>query len=1226
MQEVEEARTELEQDGIQEKRPDGTYGFTEEAVTPDPEPNQGTSVKDMLDDYEAKTAPTEEAPAPREIPSSEMEVGGSVMEGDLPDGDPGVDPWADPSLPEVDAIKRGVDQLDDEGLQRAAQGEGVVEAIEAELDQELDFEEQPQQLVTAPADKLAPSAIPYMDQIAGFSNSKVISLANPANSQLLFERVSAMTGKELEDFSRGDVIKGIQSLAEKDNIQFLPNRVDPQAGGLVATSEIKAAPEKFQYKTGIDDKGRQKGNSLEGVEKWSTDSEGVLDVWEDPDDGQIYVVNGHNRLAAAQGMGVESLLVRFIPARTVEQARSFGAIANIAAGSGTAFDAAKYLREQGIDSVEALQAAGIPMASGLGSQGLALSKLPPGLFQDAVDGALEMGKAIAIGQSGLSPEDMIRVAGMSRDLSNAATFELVQMAQTAPKVESGQAGLFGAEFMDTMGIKADLAARVRSALNTDKRLFTGTAKDKAAAKLAERGNTQVDQAAAGREAQAVGQALDVFQAEKYAEGTEISRLLNEGTEDIANGGQKAVVVRRLVAEISQQQSSRPAPKAEPEPEVAPNKELNFDEKYADSSSEELLQLRQDADKYLLTDRKRQNREQKKAEMDAQYDEWGQWMDAGQPEPMVVTPKPADWNKVVRDLDRDAWASQFIEWYDQRKDLPLTPEQRKDLKKKIIKKAIQAKEVRPSATETPVLDDPAQSLEELVVDPINAMREEIRLAGKYAEMDAAAGAAEAQATRVQEGFYEQDLNEQKNKGLLERFPDEPEPVVPEPEGEPSYALPADVAKSKPRYGAGVVQFGSDLDRAAYIIRSKSKKSKGEDRIIASLEEQGLDVAAVRAHGEKVKTAIGDVIKEKTGSRRAPQSSMEIVVPAVPFGAEPLLSPGPNLPVTPRPGRAILDQEAIREALDAEIEAIVGKRPYDKNLLDSGPSDSFPLPKAHGGDGKLMTTAAGRYYSATDVIAIYDLATADRWMLDETAWHESWHRLQFQNLTRKEMAVLNGAKARSRLEEMASLPVIMNAMRVAGKKPSSIEMQAFAFQKYVSYRRAGIEDPFTRTKTDNSWIAQKEALQYADAMGQRVGDMEGDPLLDMFLGVMGKDLTTTYKKFFDKLYTMIERLENFAKGNGFQSVKDVYERAYSGGMARRKKIYDAKLISSLVNSKDAKKLAKGVKLAGISEQRGEFLELWSLDNDPDALNSFLENGSRQIQFQRDALIQQAIKEGC
>ena len=62
-------------------------------------------------------------------------------------------------------------------------------------------------------------------------------------------------------------------------------------------------------------------------------------------------------------------------------------------------------------------------------------------------------------------------------------------------------------------------------------------------------------------------------------------------------------------------------------------------------------------------------------------------------------------------------------------------------------------------------------------------------------------------------------------MLDDFPEptEPEPL-PEPEGEPSYQLPAD---GQVRRGmARTVVFGSDLDRAAYIIRSKSKKSKGE----------------------------------------------------------------------------------------------------------------------------------------------------------------------------------------------------------------------------------------------------------------------------------------------------------------------------------------------------------------------------------------------------------------
>ena len=170
----------------------------------------------------------------------------------------------------------------------------------------------------------------------------------------------------------------------------------------------------------------------------------------------------------------------------------------------------------------------------------------------------------------------------------------------------------------------------------------------------------------------------------------------------------------------------------------------------------------------------------------------------------------------------------------------------------------------------------------MLSPIRAIQEEIAQADAYARADAEQKMAEIEARDEANGYYEQDIQQQLDNGMLDDFPEptEPEPL-PEPEGEPSYQLPADVAKSKPRYGLGTVVFGSDLDRAAYIIRSKSKKSKGEDRIIASLEEQGLDVAAVRKHGEKVKKAISDQVLDMTGSRRAPQSAMEIQVEAVPF---------------------------------------------------------------------------------------------------------------------------------------------------------------------------------------------------------------------------------------------------------------------------------------------------------------------------------------------------------
>ena len=75
----------------------------------------------------------------------------------------------------------------------------------------------------------------------------------------------------------------------------------------------------------------------------------------------------------------------------------------------------------------------------------------------------------------------------------------------------------------------------------------------------------------------------------------------------------------------------------------------------------------------------------------------------------------------------------------------------------------------------------------------------------------------------------------------------------------------------------ITFASDLDRAAYIISNKAKASKGEARIIKALEEQGYDIAEIRARGDEVKTLIQDVIEEQTGSRRAPQEAMTLEIP-------------------------------------------------------------------------------------------------------------------------------------------------------------------------------------------------------------------------------------------------------------------------------------------------------------------------------------------------------------
>lgn len=1168
IKEVEEARNWTEENGIQEKTPDGKYEFTPEEYGPQEAPEQGpqeppVAEGNILDNYEQRRA----------------EVVG--------DAEP-----VDPEAPEVSTVVRGLDQLDDAQLQRLDQAETLVEELDAELENStVEFVDRPQQLVAAPADRLADTTIPYMDQIAAINNDDLLSMADPRNSQQLFQRVSEITGKELEDFTRKDVMAGIESLANKDNIQFLPNRIDPQSGGLADVNEIKVDPERFQYKSNVNDQGQQKGNSLEGVDKWSTDFEGVVDVWEDPTDGEIYVVNGHNRLAKAKEMGVGSIRVNFIPARTAEQARAFGAAANIASGSGTAFDAAKYFRDSGLDNAQALEAAGIPMAGerSLGAQGLALSKLPPGVFQDAVDGKLPLSTAVKIGSSGLSPENMIRVASITQDMGPMAALEVIDMAKTAPRVESGEMTLFGAEVMDTIKIKAELAARLRSEMTSAKNTFKGAAKDRNAKRL-QQANTNVDQAAATEQAGYAEQLLGTFDAEKYAEGTEIGRLLNEGTEDIASGAKPAAVARRLMAEL-QDQPLAPQPKAKPEPEV----EASPEQQWEALSTEEAMLKREQAEKKLLSQRKIDNRKKVISDADDAFANEGE----------------VDLKKVERaqkQLDDHAEADAYIAWYDQRNDLPLTPDQRNDIKKNLIKKARDNGEIRPDATPTPTLDNPAQQLEELVFQPINAMREEIRLADQYARQDAVEADAQARAKREANGYYGQDIDKKLDNGLLEDFPEDT-PDYPEPEGEPSYQLPADVAKSKPRYGLGVVQFGSDLDRAAYIIRSKSKKSKGEDRIIASLEEQGLDVAAVRKHGEKVKKAISDQVLDMTGSRRAPQSSMEIAVPAQQFGDSFTTSSVAGDAFRSRiDPENYVSPEFAREAATA-ITDIVDRVAGGKGLrvkINEKPGPEMVLPLEHGGDGKTKTFELGSYNWSNDVMTVHDFLRRDADELIGTAYHESWHRLQARFLTKGEMRMLSKLRNKKRVGEMAGFDAMAS-------DKASIEMQAIAFEQFAAAKELAPEitaqkflemqrsrsgrramEEFARLEANN--IGDEDVLRLAQQNNNKFY-AQANALIDSLDAATMKPLA----KFFDRLYDLFERVRNFAEGNGFTSVDDLFERAYAGKLAKRREI--------------------GLVFDDIG--REPFASDWLSDN---AMSERLALMESEANLKQAALRQQAIKEGC
>jgi len=492
-------------------------------------------------------------------------------------------------------------------------------------------------------------------------------------------------------------------------------------------------------------------------------------------DGKTYVVNGHNRLAKAKELGIPSMKVEFINAASAEEARALGALTNIAQGGGTMFDAAKFMRDSGIKDPADLEALGVPMKSGLATEGVALANLPDNIFQDAVDGRLSKSKALALGGSGLDDTGMQAAykALMARDMSDSTFNEVLQQARTAGTAQGDQVDLFGnTETLSLMVQKGELAGRIRKDLMADKNLMKRTAAN--ANRLQEVGN-EIDKAGTASLAGDTSALLAKFDADKYME-TPLSQKLNEGAAQMAEGGKTKVIADRIRRELIAEAEGLPAPEraAEPEPPA--------------------------------------------------------------PEPT-----------------------------------------RKEQVRKIIKTAAKNGDVRPPASPLPATPKVPEidGTQRADVQLLDALNDEFRLREQYGAVDDAMAADKLDADRQLNDYDLKTFEEKKSAGMLDSL--QRAAVQQQVATKPVFTLPADVAKSKPRFGMAQLQFESDLDRAAYIIRNKAKASKGEARIIAALEAQGYDIPSIRARGDEVKQLIQDVIEEQTGSRRAPQEAMTLEIP-------------------------------------------------------------------------------------------------------------------------------------------------------------------------------------------------------------------------------------------------------------------------------------------------------------------------------------------------------------
>ena len=420
---------------------------------------------------------------------------------------------------------------------------------------------------------------------------------------------------------------------------------------------------------------------------------------------------------------------------------------------------------------------------------------------------------------------------------------------------------------------------------------------------------------------------------------------------------------------------------------------------------------------------------------------------------------------------------------------------------------------------------------------------VRRKGKYLDTDKIPGLDIDQAISDRSmGRYTDEVK--KLQKALKDFYGIDDPSAPAAAPAPAatgqeFVIPKDLSKSAPRYSDFQLRFESDLDRAAYMIRNKAKKSKGEDRMIAALEEQGFDVDEIRALGEDIKEQIKQTAK---GYKEVNGQPKILEIPASTVDPDAMMSAGgPELP-------PIGDAERLR--MTAALEEMANKRVADledqlRGIADQifgddfpamvfreGPGKKQPIPKAWGGDGKRMSSPGGQYFPLRDVIQVNDLLNKPLlgdYGLKEIVAHESWHRIQAGYLTPKESKVLSNVFGKQ------DIAVFSDFHPYHLKTIQPIELQAVAFQKFFSMRETG----FTRMDAIREGVVELLDQQFPKKRGS-----------------WGKTLTaealTVLAEGWERIIQFYKRSMNYIEGNGFKNVYDVFEDAYQGRLTANRKM--------------------------------------------------------------------------
>lgn len=292
------------------------------------------------------------------------------------------------------------------------------------------------------------------------------------------------------------------------------------------------------------------GQLLE-LERFGRESGGVLSVWFDPDDGHLYVVDGHNRLDLAERSGEARVRCQYIEADNAEEARLVGALINMRSRTFGPFDVAAVMRSAGW-TAEDLRNRGVALRDRQVKQGTALARLAPEIFRDAAAGKMKIRRAVTIGElldDYAQQRAVVKLLRKRPEIGDAALRELIESTVQAETKTGTTGDLFGArEMRKSLAVeRAQVAAEIRSRMQGDRRLFSTVARSKNAARLASAGS-KIDTVRGGEEAHRAAQLCEQFDRLRNLKGP-VSDLINHGANRVVAGTAPKSAANAIYREI-----------------------------------------------------------------------------------------------------------------------------------------------------------------------------------------------------------------------------------------------------------------------------------------------------------------------------------------------------------------------------------------------------------------------------------------------------------------------------------------------------------------------------------------------------------------------------------------------------------------------------------------------------------------------------------------------------